>query len=166
MVLHVHATSQGVGQGYVHSKMAIQIFHLHYWRAGIKQNRHLLFCFVGDLNKHLGTTFPKMNCLPPIAKWLVTPSHEGEGSGIVMYTLTCAQHNYSCAQIRLQEGSLTPTIKLIYMLAGMKPEQLQVVSGIISGRDVSLLCLLASGRACASHASLQCSTEYYQLANL
>ena len=69
------------------------------------------------------------------------------------------------APVRVTETAATDAVQhLIY--AGMKPEQLQVVSGIISGRDVSLFCLLASERPCASHAFLQCSTEYYQLANL
>ena len=32
--------------------------------------------------------------------------------------------------------------------AAMKPEQLQVVSGIVSGRDVFAVCPLALGRVC------------------
>ena len=150
---------------------------------------------MGDLSKHLGTTFPTMDCLPPIAKWLVTLHTRGKGQ-VSSCTLTCARRNYSCAPIRLQEGSLTSTIMLIiggkyfwHTRAMIAPARVIKTAATDAVQHLGYAGFEAWAVFCVWHhfwlrclrcfaywlqeepvlrmpSCMQCWTEYYQLANL
>ena len=109
----------------------------------------------------------------------VTPPHKWEGAGTIVHIDLCMR-NYSCTPIRLQELTLINTYNYgsygckVFLMSTCNGSTSEVYRSSVWVMQVwslsscklclasflaemsSLFCLLASGRACASHAFLQC----------